>query len=198
MNDRSVARTMMKRLLLFLLVLDGCHRSYVIQGEIVVAPDAPARVRQPSLLCVGNGGALQSSGVWGHPASANEEAAEGTLFCGRPAKAVSFPLRESIYYGSVPQRAHVYAWLFPVPRAQDLCARAGTPMIKLDIATLDRLISPGEADKPPQQRAPSGRPCGQNPTQEMPMDFAVTFDPDHKTWTEEDAGWIERRTLHIR
>jgi hypothetical protein len=31
---------------------------------------------------------------------------------------------------------------------------------------------------------------------ESPMTYAVTFDPDHKTW-DDGAQWIERRTLTI-
>ena len=33
----------------------------------------------------------------------------------------------------------------------------------------------------------------------MPMDYAVTFDPQNPTWTEQEGGrWIEQRTLRIK
>jgi len=140
---------------------------------------------------------LETSGVYGRPAGRAKHSSEGTIFCGPSPQEVEFPLYESIYYGSIPRRAHVYAWFAPVPAAAELCAEGGEPTIQVDQATLDRLMSPDDAGKSPGERAPVSYPCGRNPTLDMPMAFAVTFDPANKTWSEAGARWIERRDLRI-
>lgn len=110
---------------------------------------------------------------------------------------MEFPLHESIYHGSLPRLAHVYAWFAPVPAATKLCAERGVPMVQVDFGTLDRLMAPDDADKPPGERAPVSYPCGRNPTPEMPMAYVVTFDPEHETWSESGATWVEKRDLRI-
>jgi hypothetical protein len=182
-------------LLVHLVLLGGCgDRIYRIRGKVVVARRAPDGAAVPTVLCVGKGGPLESSGLYGHPANRTEYGSVGTIFCGHAPQDIDFPLDEIIIGTSMPRRAHVYAWLEPVPAAEKLCAGRGTAMLQVDRQTLDRLMSPEHADNPRDQRAPVTWPCGRNPTPGMPMAYSVTFDPDHPTWSED---WVEKRTLRI-
>jgi hypothetical protein len=192
-----MTRTTTIALWTLLICLMGCHRMYEIRGDIVVAGSGLQKSHLPSVLCQGRGGPLESSGIYGRPVSRNERNA--TIFCVAQSADYVFPLRESIYYGSIPRRPHVYAWLAPVPAAVDVCKGAAGPSVEVDIKELDRLMSPDDAAKPFHERAPVTWPCGEKPAREMPMDFAVTFDPDRKTWTDKGGGtWIEQRTLRIK
>ena len=182
---------------LVLVALTGCHRMYEIRGEIIVAPSAVRKGGVPAFICAGHGGPLASSGIYGQPAY-RSSAAGITVLCQPPVAPVSFILEESIYYGSVPRRAHVYAWLVRAPAADVLCKNASADgTITLDYDALDRLVMPVEAAKPWHHRSPATRLCGQNPRREDPLAFAITFDPDNKSWNEKGGTWTERRTLRI-
>lgn len=182
---------------LALMALTGCHRMYEIRGEIMVASSAVRKGGAPTFICAGHGGPLASSGISGQPARRPSNAGI-TVLCEPPVAPVSFILEESIYYGSVPRRAHVYAWLVPAPAAAVLCENASADgTITLDYDALDRLVLPLEAAKPWHDRSPATRLCGQNPRPGDPMAFAITFDPDNKTWNERGGTWTERRTLRI-
>jgi hypothetical protein len=95
---------------LALVALTGCHRMYELQGEIIVAPGAVRKGCAPAFICAGHGGPPASSGIYGTaclpPLHRGHHRA-----CEPPVAPVSFTLKESLYYGSVPRRAHVYAWL---------------------------------------------------------------------------------------
>jgi hypothetical protein len=185
---------------LALVLATGCHRLYEIRGVVIVGATGPVGEKTtPAVLCSGHGGPLETSGVYGRPIFARTGSSEATIFCYRPNQMTTFPLRESIYYGSIPRRAHVYAWLAPVPGAVQLCEERGTPMLKVDYRILYRMMSPKESEKPVARSFLERRPCGSKPSPSIPMDYAVTFDPENPTWTEHENGtWIEQRTLHIK
>ncbi len=194
--------TLAMRTPMFLLMIvlgTGCHRLYVIRGNIVVvAQESAHEDALPAVLCSGHGGPLETSGVYGSPV-VSSESREATIFCRRPSEPMTFSLHESIYYGSVPRRAHVYSWLAPVPGAKDICTRAEGPAVKIAYRDLDQLMSPVESKKPPNERTLVGRPCGETPKRSMPLAFAITFDPKNRTWVEESGGvWIEERSLRIK
>jgi hypothetical protein len=176
----------------------ACHRLYEIQGTIQVATSAVRKARLPSVLCSGPGGSLETSGVHGHPterAQAHGGSPAALIFCSEPRAGETIPLRESIYYGSLPRQAHVYAWLAPVPAAESLCAEFKTDVVEVDRHALYRLRLVTQAAT---HHGDPSWPCGNKPSTGEPMSFAVTFDPDHKTWEEQDRGrWIERRALRI-
>jgi hypothetical protein len=180
------------------VAMSACHRLYEIQGSVLVAPSAVRKARLPSVLCSGPGGSLETTSVHGHTTERPQERdghPTALIFCSEPQVGETFPLRESIYYGSLPRRAHVYAWLAPVPAAQSLCAESKTDTVEVDRDTLYHLKLLTEADT---HRGDPSWPCGGNPPKGAPMTFAVTFDPEHKTWEERDGGqWIERRALRI-
>jgi hypothetical protein len=72
----------------------------------------------------------------------------------------------------------------PVRAAQTLCAQpAPDGTISVDRDTLERLMT--------------SAPCWRKPERDNPMAFAITFDPDHKSWKEEGGTWTEQRTLRI-
>lgn len=144
------------------------------------------------MLRVGKGGPLDSSAVDGHPAY-RAGAQDATIFCGPVPEDVDFELDETIVWPR-PPHAYVYAWRAPVPAAKSVCTHESGPMVRVDQRTLDHLMSPKDADKPPGERAPVTWPCGRNPTPSMPMASAVTFDPAHKTWSDR---LVEQRTLRI-
>jgi hypothetical protein len=173
---------------------------YEIRGIVVVAGKGPGgEETMPTVLCSGHGGPLETSGVYGRPMLGGTDSSEATVFCYRPSQVTSFPLRESIYYGSIPRRAHVYAWLAPVPGAVQLCRDHGTPIVKVDYLVLYQMMSRKESEEPVARSALESRPCGASPSPSMPMDYAVTFDPQNPTWTEQEGGrWIEQRTLRIK
>jgi hypothetical protein len=105
-----------------------------------------------------------------------------------------------MYHGRLPNRAHVYAWLVPVPAAQRLCTGSESAhVVAVDYATLYALRLSQQTIGPRTVALPPTWPCHMNPTPDAPMDFAVTFDPDNRTWTEHSDGaiWIERRRLRI-
>jgi hypothetical protein len=180
------------------VVTSACHRLYEIQGTIQVAPSAVRKARLPSVLCSGPGGSLETSYVHGHPTERAQERSVSPvamIFCSEPQVGETFPLRESIYYGSLPRQAHVYAWLAPVPAAESLCSEFKTDVVAVDRDALYRLKLVTQAAT---HRADPSWPCGDKPSTGEPMTFAVTFDPDHKTWEEQDGGrWTERRVLRI-
>lgn len=180
---------------LAVLLLCSCDRVYTIQGTAVV-PRGISGNGVPALVCVGRGGPLESSAIYGHPAnhaSATSQM-EGTLFCRPAADDIEFPFRETIIAGHLPREARVYAWLEPVPLAAKLCDGAASTTLDIDARTLDHLVSPRDADKPPGERAPVTWPCGRNPMPGTHLASAVTFDPDHKTWSDD---FVEERTLRI-
>jgi hypothetical protein len=125
------------------------------------------------------------------------DSSAATLFCGPAPDDVEFPLHETITQGWMPRLAHVYAWLEPVPAAKKMCAEQGEALVPIDIPTLERLVSPEDANKPPTERAPVSYPCESNPTPAMPMAYAVTFDPDHETWSKSHGTYVEKRDLRI-
>lgn len=184
--------------LLALAALCGCDREYVIEGHVVVARGAGGDVA-PSVLCVGKGGPLDSSAVWGHPAARSDTSSAATIFCGPAPRDMAFPLREEITMGHLPRLARVYAWLEPVGAAKKLCADAAKATIDIDTDRLDQLMEPDDARRPPGERAPVSYPCGRNPRPGMHMTYAVTFDPDHETWTKSSSGaaWTEKRDLRL-
>lgn len=174
------------------VLLAGCDSVYKINGKVVVARGAPHTPDLPAVLCIGKGGPLDSSAVDGHPAY-RTGSQDATIFCGPVPDDVDFELDETIVWPR-PPHAYVYAWLAPVSSAKSLCTHASGPTVRVDERTLDHLMSPEDADKPPGERAPVTRPCGRNPTPSMPMTSAVTFDPAHKTWSDK---LVEQRTLRV-
>jgi hypothetical protein len=184
---------------IFAILATGCpvsDSSYEIDGEIQVAPSALGKVTLPAVLCAGKGGPLETSGVYGHPAS-DGASKNATLFCSIPKDEEIFRLHEMITQSSLPKRAYVYAWLQPVPAAAPLCAAQGTATAKVTWKDLDPLMSP-TARLPPEQRAPIDWPCGADPQKGMPLASAITFDPEHKTWERVAGGYTEHRTLRIQ
>lgn len=171
----------------------GCDRGYVIEGKITVARGAGAAV-MPAVLCEGKGGPLMSSALYAHPAT-QRTSSKATIFCKPPAEDVEFPLDEEILQGALPRRAHAYAWLEPVPAAKPLCGDRAT--IEIGTNELDQLMEPDEAKKPRSDRGLDTYPCGHNPVPGRSMTYAVTFDPDHKTWVERKTEWVEHRDLRI-
>jgi hypothetical protein len=179
--------------------MSACHRFYEIRGSVQVAPSAVRRARLPSVLCTGTGGALEKSLVHGRPAGRSQQRDPHptiTVFCSEPQVAEAFPLLESIYYGSLPRQAHVYAWLAPIAAAEPLCVGFATGTVEIDGATMYRLKLEVQDST---RRSDPTWPCGNKPPKGAPTTFAVTFDPEHKSWEEDDGGrWIERRILYLQ
>jgi hypothetical protein len=117
-----------------------------------------------------------------------------TILCAAPRTVEELPLRQAFYYGSMPRHAHVYAWLEPIPVAAKICAESGSEVVDIGSATLYQLELEVQDST---HRADPTWPCGRQPWKESPTTYAVTFDPDHKTWEERDGEWIERRTLTL-
>jgi hypothetical protein len=178
--------------------LTACHRSYEVRGSVTVVPTAARKARLPAVLCTGYGGSLDWALVHGHPVQGLQETGKRwapVIYCSEPRAEDIFPVRESIYYGSMPRRAHVYAWLAPVPVAESLCAEAGTDIVEVRDSTLYELKLRAQAQT---RRADPEWPCGHLPPSVVPMTSAVTFDPDHPTWdASEGARWIEHRSLRL-
>lgn len=199
-TDRmSAARLLIFGLgLVFVAQLTACHRSYDVQGSVTVVPAAARKARLPAVLCTGYGGSLDWAVVRGSPAAGLHESGKlwaPVIFCKEPRAEEIFPLRGSIYHGSMPYRAHIYAWLAPVPVAEPLCAEAGTDIVPVRDSKLYELKLKAQAQT---RRADPEWPCGHLPPAVVPMTFGVTFDPDHPTWDESDgARWIERRDLRL-
>ena len=179
--------------------MGGCHRLYQIQGAVQVAPSAAKKARLPAILCSGPGGPLEWSFVHGHPTwhpTKNDvDRGMATIFCSEPQADQAFPLDEAIDYGSLPREAHIYAWLAPVPAAQSLCAQSQAATMQVDPAALYQLKLDTQAAT---HRGDPSWPCGQKPDPASPMNFVITFDPEHKTWEVDDRGhWIEHRTIRL-
>jgi hypothetical protein len=185
-----VLRNILQLLIPVTMFAASCHRTYEIAGDIFVTPSAVRRVQLPAVLCVGTGGDLKTTFVHGHPG--------GALFCSEPKVAEVFRLAEAIYYGSLPSKAHVYAWLVPVPAAAVRCA-GEVGAVRVDADSLYPIMLSSMRSERHRQVPQHGRwPCSENPSTTTPMTFAITFDPDAKTWEELDgANWIERRVLRI-
>jgi hypothetical protein len=186
-----VLRTILQAMIPVAMLAGGCHRSYEIMGDVFVTPSAVRRAQLPAVLCVGTGGDLKTTFVHGHPG--------GALFCAEPKVAEVFRLAEWIYYFSLPRQAHVYAWLVPVPAAAGRCAGEGGTVSIDDDALYPIMLSSMRSEHTGGEAYRYGRwPCGENPSTMTPMTFAVTFDPNAKTWEEADSGhWIERRVLRL-
>jgi hypothetical protein len=184
-SSRPPLRIVFLNVVAVALFAGGCHRTYQVQGSVNVVPSVARRASFPAVVCTAFGDPSGQSVVHGHTAAA-------TILCAPPRAPETFPLREDFYYGSMPTRAHVYAWLEPLPVAEKLCAESGKPTVLADLYALKLQVQNST------HRADPSWPCGDDPRHEAPMTYAVTFDPDHKTWDEGDgAMWVERRTLTI-
>jgi hypothetical protein len=169
-----------RSILMVAVLVAGCHRFYEVHGDVVINPGTLAASRMPVAICMGRGGAPETSAMYARPAHDEHMRAAAYVLCRDPSKPVRIPFAEGVYYGSLPRQMHVYAFTESVPDAQPYCdSLPGEAVIMIFAVKWKGYLRCFDRTQPSRE-----------------MGFAVTYDDSKaRTWTEDGGRWNEKRDI---
>lgn len=169
-------RSLLSIQLLLALLSAGCDGFYTMSGLARIEPAAFHYVGGAAIVCLGRGGPLETSGVYGSVLGAQDGKVE--VYCSPPAARRTYVYEEFVIWGGVPRNLHVYAWLERHEEIAERCAHAEENVIFVDYSAL------AGADS----RIPVDRPCNRPIDPTGAVGAAVGF--DHPAASTHDYGDI--------
>jgi hypothetical protein len=110
--------TMIKSCVIWWLIADNF---YDVRGKAVITSEAARQSGVPSLVCVGKGGPLETSGVYAYPLTTRDESRARYVLCGVPAQDLKVDYQIDEISSMRPWRMHVYVWLERHPELRGAC-----------------------------------------------------------------------------